>query len=107
MSNQANSKPNIVLILADDLGYRDLGCYGSAAIQTPNLDQLASEGIRFTQSYSGCPVCAPSRSVLMTGNHAGHTSVRGNSGGIPLQSSDVTLATLLNSAGYTCGGFGK
>jgi len=107
MSNQANSKPNIVLILADDLGYRDLGCYGSTAIQTPNLDQLASEGIRFTQSYSGCPVCAPSRSVLMTGNHAGHTSVRGNSGGIPLQGSDVTLAALLNSAGYTCGGFGK
>ena len=95
------------MILADDLGYRDLGCYGSTAIQTPNLDQLASEGIRFTQSYSGCPVCAPSRSVLMTGKHAGHTTVRGNSGGIPLQDNDVTLATLLNSAGYACGGFGK
>ena len=108
MLNQAKGKkPNIVLILADDLGYRDLGCYGSTAIQTPNLDQLASEGIRFTQSYSGCPVCAPSRSVLMTGKHAGHTSVRGNSGGIPLQDNDVTLATLLNSAGYACGGFGK
>ena len=108
MLNQANEKkPNIVLILADDLGYRDLGCYGSTAIQTPNLDQLASEGIRFTQSYSGCPVCAPSRSVLMTGKHAGHTTVRGNSGGIPLQDNDVTLATLLNSAGYACGGFGK
>ena len=108
MSNQANEKkPNIILILADDLGYRDLGCYGGTAIQTPNLDQLASEGIRFTQSYSGCSVCAPSRSVLMTGKHAGHTSVRGNSGGIPLQDGDVTLTTLLSSAGYTSGGFGK
>ena len=107
MPEPNTTQPNIILIIADDLGYQDLACYNGTAIETPNLDQLAKEGIRFRQAYSGCPVCAPSRSVLMTGFHAGHTSVRGNSGGIPLQSDDVTLATLLKAGGYTCGGFGK
>ena len=107
MPEPNTTQPNIILIIADDLGYQDLSCYGGTAIETPNLDQLAKEGIRFRQAYSGCPVCAPSRSVLMTGYHAGHTSVRGNSSGIPLQSDDVTLATLLRASGYTCGGFGK
>src|SRR5512138_779572 len=72
--------PNIIFILADDLGYGELGCYGQKIIQTPNLDRLAAEGMRFTQFYAGSTVCAPSRSVLMTGKHLGHTTVRGNAG---------------------------
>lgn len=78
--------PNIIFILADDLGYGDLGCYGSAAIATPYIDQLAREGTRFTNVYSGSPVCAPSRAVLMSGLHTGHTRIRNNSprvGGTP------------------------
>jgi len=71
-------KPNIVFILADDLGYGDLGCYGQELIETPHLDSLAAEGIRFTQHYSGSPVCAPSRCVLLTGKHSGHAYIRGN-----------------------------
>ena len=72
-------KPNIVLILADDLGYGDLGCYGQKKIKTPNLDRLAAEGIRFTDAYAGSTVCAPSRATLMTGIHSGHNRIRGNS----------------------------
>src|SRR5215216_2199514 len=75
------ARPNIIFILADDLGYGDLGCYGQKLIQTPNLDRMATEGMRFTQFYAGAPVCAPSRAVLMTGLHVGHVSVRGNAGG--------------------------
>src|SRR5512137_1573800 len=74
----AAEKPNIVFVLADDLGYGDLGCYGQKLIKTPNLDRMAAEGMRFTQFYAGSTVCAPSRSVLMTGQHMGHTRVRGN-----------------------------
>jgi len=99
--------PNIVLIMADDLGYGHLGCYGQQIIQTPNIDRLAREGLRFTQAYAGCSLCAPSRSVLMTGYHAGHTPVRGNSGGIPLRDGDVTMAEVLQAAGYRTGLFGK
>ena len=99
--------PNIVLILADDLGYAHLGCYGQRKIRTPRLDAFAAEGMRFTQCYAGAPVCAPSRSVLVTGRHCGHTSVRGNSGGIPLLAGDVTLAEVLRPAGYRTGVFGK
>ena len=73
-------KPNIIFILADDLGYGELGCYGQQKIKTPNLDHMAREGIRFTRFYAGSTVCAPSRSVLMTGQHTGHTTVRGNAG---------------------------
>src|SRR6185503_10250643 len=69
-------KPNIVFIMADDLGYGDVGCYGQKRIQTPNIDRLAAEGMRFTQCYAGSPVCAPSRAVLMTGRHSGHVSIR-------------------------------
>jgi arylsulfatase A-like enzyme len=113
------AKPNIIFIMADDLGYADLGCYGQTQIQTPNLDQLAAEGIRFTQCYAGSPVCAPSRSVLMTGQHTGHTTVRGNfgkggvkglgggAGRVPLQAEDVTVAEVLKSAGYVTGMMGK
>ena len=100
-------RPNIVFIMADDLGYGHLGCYGQEKIQTPHIDRLAGEGMRFTQAYAGSTVCAPSRAVLMTGQHGGHASVRGNSGGIPLRENDVTVAEVLQQAGYTTGCFGK
>ncbi|MEX2027455.1 MAG: arylsulfatase [Pirellulaceae bacterium] len=94
--------PNIVLILADDLGYGDLGCYGQQRIQTPNIDRLAKEGMRFTDFYAGSTVCAPSRCVLMTGFHTGHAFIRGN-GKDNLRPEDVTVAEVLKSAGYaTC-----
>lgn len=99
--------PNIVLIVVDDMGYADLGCYGSKAIPTPNIDRMATEGMRFTDAYSGCTVCAPARSTLMTGLHMGHTPVRGNTGGIPLPAETVTLSATLKQAGYAVGGFGK
>ncbi len=110
-SAAANEKPNIIFILADDLGYGDLGCYGQKVIQTPNLDRMASEGLRFRNFYAGCTVCASSRSVLMTGQHMGHTYVRGNGQGPEqaLRAEDVTVAEVLKKAGYTtalCGKWG-
>tara|TARA_B110000467_G_C18281747_1_gene459014 strand:+ start:115 stop:1371 length:1257 start_codon:yes stop_codon:yes gene_type:complete len=105
--------------MADDLGYGDLGSYGQTVIQTPNLDQMAIEGLRFTNCYAGSTVCAPSRSVLMTGLHTGHTTVRGNfgkfgvvglaggKGRVPLNASDVTVAEVLKEGGYTTGMTGK
>ncbi len=111
-SSPASRPPNIVFILADDLGYGDLGSYGQAVIATPHLDRLAAEGVRFTQFYAGSTVCAPSRSVLMTGRHMGHTTVRGNAGnrGLVAQTlapTDVTFATVLDRAGYATGLIGK
>jgi arylsulfatase A len=103
----APAPPNIVFIMADDLGFGHVGCYGQKKILTPNIDRLASEGIRFTQCYAGSHVCAPSRSVLMTGLHTGHTPVRANGGGRSLLAQDVTIAEVLKSAGYVTGGFGK
>ncbi len=109
-------KPNIVLILADDLGYNELGCYGQEKIKTPYIDQLAGEGMRFTQFYSGSPVCAPSRSVLMTGKHTGHTFVRDNkeigswesfNGQLPLPEDTNTIAKLLKAQGYATAAIGK
>lgn len=100
-------KPNIMFIMADDLGYGHLGCYGQKRIKTPNIDRMASEGTRFTQFYAGHCVCAPSRSTLMTGHHTGHTSVRVNGGGSPLLPEDITVAEVLKRAGYATGGFGK
>lgn len=105
-------KPNIIYILADDLGYGDLGSYGQQDIKTPNLDRMAEEGMRFTQHYSGSTVCAPSRSVLMTGLHSGHAPVRGNReirpiGQYPLQYGTITIPKLLQEAGYATGAFGK
>jgi arylsulfatase A-like enzyme len=99
-------KPNIIFILADDLGYGDLGCYGQQKIKTPNLDRMAAEGMLFTQCYAGSTVCAPSRSALMTGQHTGHTRIRGNQA-YPLQAQDVTVAEVLKQAGYKTGAFGK
>ncbi|MBG86812.1 MAG: N-acetylgalactosamine-6-sulfatase [Verrucomicrobiales bacterium] len=99
-------KPNIIYILADDLGYGDLGCYGQKTLTTPNLDRMAAEGMRFTRHYSGSTVCAPSRCVLMTGLHTGHARIRGNGPG-QLLPSDVTFARLLQQNGYATGCFGK
>ncbi|MCL5282793.1 MAG: arylsulfatase [Planctomycetes bacterium] len=105
-------KPNIIFILADDLGYGDLGCYGQKQIQTPNLDRLAAEGMRFTDHYAGTTVCAPSRCSLMTGLHTGHTYVRGNHevqpmGQLPLPLDTATLPKVLRKAGYTTALIGK
>ena len=113
-----DSRPNIVLILADDLGYNEVGCYGQERIRTPNLDRLAAGGMRFTQHYSGSPVCAPSRCVLMTGKHTGHSYVRGNKemggwgpdepeGQLPLPEDTATLARLLQKRGYATCAIGK
>ena len=104
--------PNIIFILADDLGYAELGCYGQQRIRTPNIDTLANEGVRFTQCYSGSPVCAPSRCVLMTGKHTGHAFIRDNreiqpEGQHPLPADAVTLPRLLKHAGYKTALIGK
>ncbi len=104
---QATPPPNFLFIMADDLGYGDLGCFGQKKIATPNIDRMATEGMRFTDAYAGCTVCAPSRSVLMTGKHTGHTSVRANTGGVPLLPEDVTIAEVLRTVGYNNGCFGK
>jgi arylsulfatase A-like enzyme len=100
------ARPNIVFILADDLGYGDLGCYGQKRIQTPHLDRLAAEGMRFTQCYAGSPVCAPSRAVLMTGRHVGHTVIRGNAK-VPLGRDEPCVAEVLRRAGYQTAAVGK
>ncbi|MBX7132955.1 MAG: arylsulfatase [Fimbriimonadaceae bacterium] len=114
----ATTKPNIIFILADDLGYGELGCYGQTKIKTPNIDRLAREGIRFTQFYSGSPVCAPSRCTLLTGLHTGHAYVRDNyefggfepdskEGQLPLPDGTFTVARLLKSQGYAAAAMGK
>ena len=129
--NQENVKPNIIYILADDLGYGELGAYGQTKIETPNIDGLAKEGMLFTQHYSGAPVCAPARAVLLTGKHLGHSIIRGNDewntrgekgdvwnykkvakdstleGQRPLPKNTTTIASILKKAGYKTGMFGK
>ncbi|MCC9656566.1 arylsulfatase [Rhodopirellula sp. JC737] len=124
LNAQETTPPNIVLIVADDLGYGELGCYGQEKIRTPRLDQLAAEGIKLTNFYSGNAVCAPSRCCLMTGKHPGHAHVRDNGdpkidpaireelqlefpGQFPLPTDEVTIAEYLKSAGYRTGAFGK
>lgn len=109
---QQKKKPNIIFILADDLGYGDIGCFGQKLIKTPNLDRMAQEGIKLTNFYAGSTVCAPSRSVLMTGQHTGRTWVRGNAGrkdmgAQTLRNQDVTVAELLKGAGYKTALIGK
>ena len=104
--------PNIVFILADDLGYGDLGCYGQKLIQTPHIDRLASEGMRFTQAYAGATVCAPSRCCLMTGKHGGHAAIRGNreimpEGQVPMPADTFSTAHLMKQVGYHTGLIGK
>jgi len=111
--NSISSKPlNVVYILADDLGYGDLGCYGQKIVKTPNIDQLAKNGMLFTQHYAGCTVSAPSRCALMTGKHTGHSDIRGNKeikpeGQTPMQTNRFTIAKLFKEAGYSTGIFGK
>ena len=105
-------KPNVVFILADDLGYGDLGCFGQKLIQTPNIDRLAAEGTRFTQAYAGATVCAPSRCSLMTGKHNGHAAIRGNQevqpeGQLPMPADTFTVGHLMKKAGYATGLIGK
>lgn len=110
--------PNIIYIYADDLGYGELGCYGQQKIRTPHIDKMAAQGIRFTQHYSGAPVCAPSRAILLTGKHSGHSYIRGNHelggfpdsserGQMPLSSKEITIAELLKQKGYTSAIIGK
>lgn len=111
-SDESARRPNIVLILADDLGYREVGCFGQEKIRTPNLDRLAAQGMRLTQHYSGNAVCAPSRCVLMTGLDPGHAWVRNNSevqpeGQKPLPKDQMTIAEMLKAGGYVTGAFGK
>src|SRR3954451_13041877 len=120
----AERPPNIVFILADDLGYGELGCYGQKIIKTPHIDELAREGLRFTQFYAGSPVCAPSRCTLMTGKHTGHAAIRNNiqpkglkqirekyewetPGQQPLPADQVTVAELLQKHGYATAAIGK
>lgn len=100
------SKPNIIFIVADDLGYGDLGCFGQKVIQTPHLDSLAAEGMRFTDHYAGSTVCRPSRLVYATGYHCGHTAIASNAR-YELKDSDLTIAEVLKKAGYATGGVGK
>ena len=99
-------KPNIIYLLADDLGYGDLGSYGQKLIRTPRLDRMAQEGMRFTQHYAGAPSCQPSRTVLMTGLHGGHTPIRANSK-LPLRATDRTFPSALKEVGYATGAVGK
>jgi arylsulfatase A-like enzyme len=105
-SGQSAERPNIIYLLADDLGYGDLGCYGQKLIATRRLDQMAEQGMRFTDHYAGGPSCHPSRCVLFTGKHTGHSFIRGNSR-IPLRAEDFTLSQMLSQAGYKTGGIGK
>jgi arylsulfatase A-like enzyme len=105
---QPARRPNIVFIIADDLGYGDLSCYGQSLFSTPNIDRIAKEGMRFTQAYSGATVCAPSRCSLMTGLHGGHARIRGNRNPeVPLETSDLTISEALKQAGYRTGLYGK
>ena len=104
--------PNIVFFLADDLGYRELGCYGQEKIKTPNIDRLAAEGMRFMQHYSGQTVCAPSRCALLTGKHMGHAQIRNNRGNagqgqMPLADKTLTIAKILRGKGYATACVGK
>lgn len=111
LSEGEGQKPNIIFILADDLGYGDVSCLGQTHFQTPNIDLLAAEGITFTQHYCGSTVCSPSRSVLLTGQHTGHTPIRGNKrdelGNWPMAAGAVTIAEILKENGYATGAFGK
>jgi arylsulfatase A-like enzyme len=115
---QAPARPNIIYIYADDLGYGELGCYGQQKIRTPNLDQIAWEGMRFTQHYSSAPVCAPARCMLLTGKHAGHSYIRGNyelggfadsleGGQMPLYPNAFTIGKMLQQSGYKTACIGK
>ena len=100
------TKPNIIYVLVDDMGYGDPSCFGQKKLKTPNLDKMAATGLRLTNHYAGSTVCAPSRCVLMTGLHTGHCTVRTN-GNVMLRKDDVTVAQVLKRAGYSTGCIGK
>ena len=104
-ATRTDNRPNIIYILADDLGYGDVGCFGQKQIKTPRLDQMAREGMRLTDHYAGCTVCAPSRATLMTGYHTGHLRVKGQ--GQSLLAEELTIAEMLQDAGYATGAMGK
>jgi arylsulfatase A-like enzyme len=104
---EAADKPNVVYIMADELGYFELGFMGGKTIQTPNLDRMAAEGMVFKNMLAGSPVCAPTRCNFLTGKHSGHASVRANGGGTPLRADEATIASILKPLGYATGGFGK
>jgi len=104
---EGRRKPNIIYLMCDELGYYELSCMGHPHFKTPNVDRLAAEGVRFTQALAGSSVCAPTRCVLMSGKHSGHTSVRKNDGGTPMREGEETVASVLKRAGYATGGFGK
>ena len=111
-ADSKTAKPNVIFILADDMGYGDAGCYGQKLIQTPNIDRIAAEGVRFTQAYAGTTVCAPTRCALMTGQHIGHAAIRANrelpgEGQQPMPAGTFTVAHLFKNAGYTTAAFGK
>jgi arylsulfatase A-like enzyme len=106
LAQKKQDSPNVIYIMADDLGYGDLGCYGQKTIRTPNLDQMAKEGAKFSQFYAGSTVCAPSRCALMTGKHMGHAYIRGNKE-LPLRQDDMTLGKLMKKKGYVTGMYGK
>lgn len=110
--SKPKKKPNVIYILADDLGYGDLGCYGQKLIKTPNTDRIASEGMKFTQHYAGNALCAPSRCCLITGKHSGHTFIRNNKplpyeGNLPIPKEEVTIAEVMKQAGYVTACIGK
>ena len=107
LSAEPITRPNVIYIMADELGYFELSCLGNPNIQTPRIDQMTREGIRFTQALAGSSVCAPTRCCLMSGKHSGHTSVRSNGGGTPMRAGEETVASILKDAGYATGGFGK
>jgi arylsulfatase A len=117
LAQKSNARPNIIYILADDLGYGDIGCYGQKYIKTPNIDRLAAEGIRFTQHYTSAPICAPARCCLLTGKHAGHAYIRDNhelkdssafrTGQLPIPDETETIAEMLKESGYKTGIIGK
>ena len=102
-----SNKPNIIYLMLDEWGYFESGHMGSEKLLTPNIDQFASEGMRFTNAYAGAPVCGPTRCVLLTGLHSGHTSMRSNNGFAPIREDEPTLASMLKTKGYATGGFGK
>ena len=119
ISASAQDKPNIIYVLADDLGYSEVGCYGQKKIKTPNIDQIAAQGMKFTQHYAGSAVCAPSRCVLLTGKHTGQSFIRNNGefgggwhkddaeGQMPISDETLTVAEILKSKGYKTAAIGK
>ena len=102
-----DKKPNIIYLMLDEWGYFESGHMGHPELLTPNIDRFASEGMRFTNAYAGAPVCGPTRCVLLTGLHSGHTSMRSNNGFAPIRANEPTLASMLKPQGYATGGFGK